>query len=135
MELHWSTTSGADAAWRTSSSGCGGGGGPDGGVDGVSDGGADGVVASSSSLAPLDGDAVDDSSPDSVTARHSGGGGGGGSGGADVADNRARHMRHSLVSLRCNGDARCEVASATAFLSSSAGTASPLATAFATRSQ
>ena len=35
-------------------------------------------------------------------------------------------MRNSSVCLRCNGDARCEVASATAFLSSSAGTASPL---------
>ena len=44
-------------------------------------------------------------------------------------------MRHSFVSLRCSGDARCEVASATAFLSSSAGTASPLAHFFATASQ
>ena len=44
-------------------------------------------------------------------------------------------MRHSFVSLRCNWDPRCEVASATAFLSSSAGTASPLAHLFATASQ
>ena len=44
-------------------------------------------------------------------------------------------MRNSSVCLRCNGDARCEVASATAFLSSSAGTASPLAHFFATASQ
>ena len=44
-------------------------------------------------------------------------------------------MRHSFVSLRCSWDARCEVASATAFLSSSAGTASHFAHFFATASQ